>query len=1133
MQLHHLPGFRFEQDEQRLWFGLGKDDPGPQWRAVKEEDIKLFQQWIQRYNLVKQEKTGKPNRPQLLELGREIFQWLDGSQGWMSRLCKQFTAPPLLVVFQVEHRPEGDALPFLEVPWEVLAGEKGFLASGGMYQFCPLRRVGPAGQAVDPSPYRLHTVFLAASPRGVEQLDFEKEETAILGAASGAGIDLLVEESGAPAHLADFLARETNGRGRQGDVLHISCHGAREKGSPARDPGGPMVLVLEDGEGRPRPVTAPELSETLGSHAPRLLFLSACMTSEPDLYFSTYAAHMVSAGLPSVLGWSGSVYDREATVFARELYRCLGRSQPLARAVAAARARMLDRGNEWFHPDLGSLNWHLARLYLGPAGGGVLSRGAGSPQRRDPEYGKKAFLDAGKQEVPVAGRYEFVGRRRELQTILREFRQPRHGGILLRGMGRQGKSSLAARAVQRSTRLRPVVVFKRYGPRDLLEALIRSAAGTEEIRKRVKPRLGEVEKDPDALAGLWKDLLLGPLAQHEKGIDGGGDRWPVLVILDDFERALEPRPGGLHRVKPRLAPSVAALLDAFALCLPETESRLMITCRFRFQLGRGDHDLAGGLLDLHLPAMVELEARKQAEALARNLNKDGAWDSSPREELFPRCIAAARGNPGLQDILFRLGLEAPDACGRALDQVEAFLQEGGEPEEERLRELASTLALDQLLGLLSSNEKELLRASTAFLLPVPREILAVMAEEMGLDSDKPVGRRLSALGLWEPFEAPVNPEAPAIGINRLVRPRAGELSEEESAEVAAITVGRLLELWGGEDSDKRPYTVDIELARLALAAKDADVLAVVGARAIRMTGAGGQFRYRDAVTLAEDVVACMDGAGRPVPLGLLKNAADAADMINQSPKTETYIRRALEGYEAGGDEPADSFGYASALLIHGRLLAGTGEPGEAQRVLERARALFKSGDYRRDEAITMGDIARILTDKGDVDTALAMHREELSIYESLGDRRSAAVCLGDIGKIHFQQDNEEEAVKFQTAKLKIVRELGDPNEQAIALWDLAEIELHRQNTANALPYLTQAYELFDKTGRLHGIAMVGLYLGPILCRDNQPKQGREMLQRSLEGFRKLGMEEHVKRTEEAIAEEEKKEGRKPATGRFY
>lgn len=128
-----------------------------------------------------------------------------------------------------------------------------------------------------------------------------------------------------------------------------------------------------------------------------------------------------------MLGWNGSVADRAVTVFARELYADLAMKADLAVAVAAARRTLLRATDDVLRGD-----WHLARLWLGPEGGGPIVGGARRRALLPASHGHKVFLDA-KGQVPVAAPEMFVGRRRQIQTALRMLRGGEHAGVLIHG----------------------------------------------------------------------------------------------------------------------------------------------------------------------------------------------------------------------------------------------------------------------------------------------------------------------------------------------------------------------------------------------------------------------------------------------------------------------------------------------------------------------------------------------------------------------------------------------------------------------------------------------------------------------------------------------------------------------------
>ncbi len=120
--------------------------------------------------------------------------------------------------------------------------------------------------------FRLGLAFMASSPWGQHELDFEAEEAAILTAVGERRIDLMVDDTGDPGQLAQRLA-DAGGM----PVVHLSCHGLNNWPDPSGGPGVP-VLMMHDVLGRDRPTTATDLVRLL-TKRPRLLFVSACLTA--------------------------------------------------------------------------------------------------------------------------------------------------------------------------------------------------------------------------------------------------------------------------------------------------------------------------------------------------------------------------------------------------------------------------------------------------------------------------------------------------------------------------------------------------------------------------------------------------------------------------------------------------------------------------------------------------------------------------------------------------------------------------------------------------------------------------------------------------------------------------------------
>ena len=205
-------------------------------------------------------------------LGRELSGWLDGDQGQLSGLLERATPP---VVFEVggPRSPSDVGWAVLRAPWELLAQpDGGFLAEDELARFCVVRRLGQPGDRPGLDGFRLGLAFMASSPRGQRELDFEAEEAAILAAVGETRLDLMVEDTGDPEQLAHRLA-ELGGM----PVVHLSCHGINNWRTRPDVPGVP-VLMMENDEGGDRPTTAAQLVSLLAS-TPRLLFVSACLTA--------------------------------------------------------------------------------------------------------------------------------------------------------------------------------------------------------------------------------------------------------------------------------------------------------------------------------------------------------------------------------------------------------------------------------------------------------------------------------------------------------------------------------------------------------------------------------------------------------------------------------------------------------------------------------------------------------------------------------------------------------------------------------------------------------------------------------------------------------------------------------------
>jgi hypothetical protein len=394
-------------------------------KPLSQETLSRLKGWAERYDAAVRSSAVEP----LVEIGRGIADFLNDGDRWLDRVLDG--TGEIAFEIAVSGTPEERERVLLDMPWELLAPKGIFLAADNERLFRVARRLGRLQEPAVPAYRDLALLFMAAEVEGQSILNYEQEEAAILQATTSPTLNLSVEESGAVEFLGQRIADDG-----PFEALHLSCHGEIVKGEP--------VLALENPEGGLDLAGIAKLSQAFGEEGkkPALVFLSACRTGEHGTAAAAFVQSLVRSGILNAIGWDGSVYDSDAITFAEIFYEELARGGSVAYAAAGARGSLLRA--HLSEPRQGR-HWHLARVYLGPRGGGAL-RASNKPSRPfHKEAGYKEFLDSKQRRVPVATAAEFVGRRRQAQRILRAFRDKEGAGVLIHGIGRQGKSSLAAR----------------------------------------------------------------------------------------------------------------------------------------------------------------------------------------------------------------------------------------------------------------------------------------------------------------------------------------------------------------------------------------------------------------------------------------------------------------------------------------------------------------------------------------------------------------------------------------------------------------------------------------------------------------------------------------------------------------
>ena len=162
--------------------------------------------------------------------GRQLYNWLDGSDRLLSRTMQQYPGESLILAIAA-------AESLAHLPWEVLHDGNSFLVAR-MPAVVPVRWVSSDTKKLsveaEPENRALQVLFMATSPLGVEPiLDFEAEEGRILEATARPEIELKVEESGCLTELGYLI--DDYGKGYF-DVLHLTGHATLTDDGPRFTP---------------------------------------------------------------------------------------------------------------------------------------------------------------------------------------------------------------------------------------------------------------------------------------------------------------------------------------------------------------------------------------------------------------------------------------------------------------------------------------------------------------------------------------------------------------------------------------------------------------------------------------------------------------------------------------------------------------------------------------------------------------------------------------------------------------------------------------------------------------------------------------------------------------------------------
>ncbi|WP_437311698.1 tetratricopeptide repeat protein [Sorangium sp. So ce388] len=1064
--------------------------PGARNKLLRRDEIARLQRLADAVSLAEASRQSSAIDSTRTALSAALFELLDGSERALAQRIARAEAErrrlDLVVRARSDDRGALRAHPATWMRWELLPFAE--TRRRGAPPLTVVLQLGPqelaAPRVLDSGGLRI--LFMAFSPHDAPpELDFEREEEELLAAiaplAERRRARLRVVEEGTLEDLRAALLVE------RFDVVHLSGHGVLT-------PDGPR-LVMEDAFGGKCLVSPAELIDVLerAKVMPELVMVSCCHSAEVRGSVASFAAELVAAGVPNVLGWTRPVRDDLATLAASAAYEQIGTGKTPVEAAQVARERMRRTEERAAAP---SHAWATLHLVSGSAAGFRIDDGAEPLSERVDRDEVYKFLGSHMRVLKTG----FVGRRRLVQRLLRVLLRGQDlqksgardvAGACVFGMKGAGKSCAVGRTIERAKQHTPelgvVVLHGAIDERGVLEAFQQAVA------------VGGADRTAEEMLARAEESVI----QRVRRLMEHWRRRLVVIVLDDFEQNLERSTDGPWLVKPE----AAALLEALLPTCSTGKPKLLITSTAEFRVpGANDRALAFvplGALDS--AAVRKLWMRGQASNELASVSLRSWHDLAERLGRNARVLAWAR------PLLAGKTDEELAAIAASASAKLPVWAPGDEASEEKHAELAQLflrhMAYEQARAAFGEPALEFVKRARVFEAAVPREAFAALAEGLAVDLD----RDLDVLASWGLLEVGELDGARAYRVSPLVEPKLEVAGAARWHEAAA-------EAWEALAEKAASGAVWIERAEAAWEhALRGGHMARAERLARRIDGAlynAGLYAHN--LRLAERHVEALPEspfghqwlgyaefkAGRP-PLRAAERIRQGHTLLVRAHGTEEHPEVAASLHELGG------------------VLRAQGDLAGAREALERSLAIeakVHGTEEHPSVAASLHALGGVLKAQGDLAGAREALERSLAIEAKVHgteEHPSVAASLHELGSVLRAQGDLAGARKALERSLAIEAKVHGTEEHpdvAASLHELGGVLRTHGDLAGAREALERALAIQAK---VHGteehpdVAASLHELGGVLRAQGDLAGARKALERSLAIEAKVhGTEEH-------------------------
>jgi tetratricopeptide (TPR) repeat protein len=769
-------------------------------------------------------------------------------------------------------------------------------------------------------------------------------------------------------------------------IVHFTGHGKYDTDD------GKGYLILETEDGRARAVENSAIADLLAGRSVRLVVLSACQSgkvSNKEAY-ADLASILVKKNVPAVVAMQYPILDTSATKFVSVFYPATASGKPVDLALTEARIGMKNSEKS------NGIDFATPVLYLSDPD--CIAIGKIKPET--PTLFDKPMM-LGDVQMMKEG---FVGRRKELRTLQKDFRSDVKRAAVIYGFGGIGKTVLATRLALKMTQYFDGI----FGMR------CTSTTRPEDILNKLNAFLN--------LAGFQQlnEMLYQPVPLEVKtaALVNILNQKRFLIIFDNFEGCLDEVRTNI--ASPELKEFIQHLLNNTI-----TNTKFIITTRYNFEPleGRPTGSIEHiSLLELPFPQTIRL---------MNNYKELANLEIKKKQEIYK----AIGGHP------WAIGQFVRHA---AIETVDSLLLELAPLKQE----LIDFTLLDKSYSRLDDKAKALLLRASVYQDAVPIEALSwIMGDEN--QPSPSVSKTLSKLIDWGFIAKEQKREENLYAMHTLVRAFAEQKLKKENMDRMQLLIkaAQYYEYLIKTTRNLWDYLKAREYYYQAKEWERADDITLIAHVYLVRWG-----HIELAINLLNQSIGTTSGTTKAVALG---NLATTLHRLGDSKTALKLHAEAIEIFEKGGQKQ----NVAVALHQLGMIHQDQGNYEAAVELYQKSLKIKEELGDKSGIASSLHNLGTIHQDQGNYEAAVELYQKSLKIKEELGDKRGIAILLHNIGTIHQDQGNYEEAVKLYRQSLKIAEEQGDKSSIASSLHNLGTIHQDQGNYEAAV-------ELYQKSRKI-------------------------------------------------------------------